>query len=137
MSSCSAWLRIDCKELGNETLPVFVPEIRKFAQDNLGKIMSFYCEQEMVVVIVPVFVFFETLLSKIVPQTLAGHSFAGGECTIHGACHHRLCDHLHGQTTIESNQGHGNCDRIRCPECTSGHRPCQHLPTHSGRTASG
>lgn len=38
-------LRIDCKELGNETLPVFVPEIRKFAQDNLGKIMSFYCEQ--------------------------------------------------------------------------------------------
>ena len=30
--------RIDCKELGNETLPVFVPEIRKFAQDNLGKV---------------------------------------------------------------------------------------------------
>ena len=37
-ASFAANPRIDCKELGNETLPVFVPEIRKFAQDNLGKV---------------------------------------------------------------------------------------------------
>eukprot|EP00438_Fugacium_kawagutii_P025495 Skav224832 [mRNA] locus=scaffold3408:182947:193374:+ [translate_table: standard] len=45
-------LEIDCKELGNETLPVFVPEVRKFAQDNLGKVMSFYCEQDILLLVV-------------------------------------------------------------------------------------
>jgi len=49
---CYAIKLIDCKELGNETLPVFVPEIRKFAQDNLGKIMSFYCEQDILLLVV-------------------------------------------------------------------------------------
>jgi len=49
---CYAIKLIDCKELGNETLPVFVPEIRKFAQDNLGKVMSFYCEQDILLLVV-------------------------------------------------------------------------------------
>lgn len=49
---CYAIKLIDCRELGNETLPVFVPEIRKFAQDNLGKVMSFYCEQDILLLVV-------------------------------------------------------------------------------------
>ena len=35
--------RIDATHLGRETLPIFVPEVRKFAQDNMKQIMEHYC----------------------------------------------------------------------------------------------
>ena len=43
--------RIDAVHLGRETLPIFVPEVRKFAQDNLKQIMDMYCDQDILILL--------------------------------------------------------------------------------------
>eukprot|EP00913_Durusdinium_trenchii_P029266 g27433.t1 len=43
---------IDATHLGRETLPIFVPEVRKFAQDNMKQIMEHYCDQDILILLV-------------------------------------------------------------------------------------
>ena len=43
---------VDMMHLGRETLPIFVPEIRKFAQDNGKQIMDMYCDQDILILMV-------------------------------------------------------------------------------------
>jgi len=43
---------VDMMHLGRETLPIFVPEIRKFAQENGKQIMDMYCDQDILILMV-------------------------------------------------------------------------------------
>lgn len=42
---------IDAAHLGRETLPIFVPEIRKFAQENEKQMMDMYCDQDILILV--------------------------------------------------------------------------------------
>lgn len=62
---------IDLTNLGRETLPIFVPEIRKFAQENGKQMMEMYCDQDILILMLNapfivrlVLAFATTIMSK-------------------------------------------------------------------------
>ncbi|CAJ1402103.1 unnamed protein product [Effrenium voratum] len=49
---CYSIKLIDAEHLGRDSLPIFVPQLRKLAQENLGNAMNFYCEQDILTLVV-------------------------------------------------------------------------------------
>ncbi|CAJ1402105.1 unnamed protein product [Effrenium voratum] len=79
---------VDAIHLGRETLPIFVPEVRKFMQDNAGQIMAHYCDHDILILMVnaPFIVrlvigFASTFMSKRQTNRIKVFSSAGSaEC---------------------------------------------------------
>lgn len=68
---CYAIKVADMTNLGRETLPIFVPEIRRFAQNNFSALMSLYPEHDILILVLNapfitriVLAFATTLMSK-------------------------------------------------------------------------
>mmetsp|Transcript_29312 Transcript_29312/g.67479 ORF Transcript_29312/g.67479 Transcript_29312/m.67479 type:complete len:392 (+) Transcript_29312:77-1252(+) len=62
---------MDFQNFGKEKIPIFVPEVRKWAQTNMPPIMQHYCEHDILILVVNaplafrmVFAFMSTLMSK-------------------------------------------------------------------------